>query len=101
MGIDDGFFDLGGHSLLATRLVSRVRDALGVDLAIRDVFRTRRWPGSATCWTRLRAPGGGWYGSGAPSAHPCRTRSSGCGFLSRLEEGSATYNMPIVVAAHR
>jgi amino acid adenylation domain-containing protein len=36
--IDDDFFDLGGHSLLATRLASRIRSALGAEVAIGDVF---------------------------------------------------------------
>ncbi len=38
VGIDDNFFELGGHSMLATRTVSRVRQALGVQLGVRDLF---------------------------------------------------------------
>ena len=35
---DDGFFELGGDSLLATQLTSVVRDQLGVDLSLSDLF---------------------------------------------------------------
>jgi acyl-coenzyme A synthetase/AMP-(fatty) acid ligase/acyl carrier protein len=38
VGINDNFFDLGGNSLLAARIVSRVNEALGVDLSVRSLF---------------------------------------------------------------
>ena len=38
VGIHDSFFDLGGHSLLAAQIVSRVQEALEVDLAVGSFF---------------------------------------------------------------
>ena len=38
VGIEENFFDLGGHSLLATQVISRVRQALNVELSLRAIF---------------------------------------------------------------
>ncbi|MEX3107512.1 alpha/beta fold hydrolase [Streptomyces sp. ST1020] len=38
VGADDDFFALGGHSFLATRAVALLRERLGADLGVRDLF---------------------------------------------------------------
>src|SRR4029079_16221157 len=37
-GVNDNFFELGGHSCLATQVMSRVREAFGIEIALRSLF---------------------------------------------------------------
>ena len=37
-GLRDNFFEIGGHSLRAIQVVSRVRDALGLEVPLRGTF---------------------------------------------------------------
>jgi amino acid adenylation domain-containing protein len=41
-GPEDDFFDIGGHSLLATQVVSRVREAFGIEIQVPEIFAASR-----------------------------------------------------------
>ncbi|MEW5928157.1 MAG: non-ribosomal peptide synthase/polyketide synthase [Gemmatimonadota bacterium] len=101
VGVEESFFDLGGHSLLATQVVSRVREAFGVELPLKALFEAPTVEGLAGRIEALR-------GTGAALAPPMeRIPRDGplplsfaqqrLWLVDRLEPGSSAYNMPVAL----
>ena len=95
IGRDDHFFDLGGHSLLAVTLVARLRQRLGVDVDLADVFDA---PVLRALALRLAQ-------AGAASLPPLLPRAAGddialsfaqqrLWFLAQFDGASDAYHMP-------
>ncbi|MCP4662247.1 MAG: amino acid adenylation domain-containing protein, partial [bacterium] len=105
VGVDDNFFDLGGHSLLAVRVISRVRQAFGVEIALRELFAAPTVAGLAARIEDARRAG---RTAVAPpleplprdlprDAVPLSFAQQRLWFLDRLKPGGSGYNLPMAL----
>jgi len=102
VGRQDDFFALGGHSLLATRVMARLREALGRDIALRALFEA---PTVAALAVRIEALDAQVAGADrmpilpAPAKEgpvPASFAQERMWFLDRLTPGLYLYNIPIL-----
>ena len=102
IGRHERFFDRGGHSLLAARLVARVRDGLGVEIPLAAVFAEPTLAGLARRIEPLVESGSRDDAAPIPRAPrslplPLSYAQQRLWFLERLQPGTATYNVPLVL----
>src|SRR5690348_4591243 len=103
VGRQDDFFELGGHSLLAVRLMTRLQQAMGVELALAMVFTRRTLAGlaeaivqtMASAQTRALPPMGRVSRDARLALSFAQER---LWFLSQLGEVSGTYHISLGLA---
>jgi amino acid adenylation domain-containing protein/FkbH-like protein len=98
-GIDDDFFRLGGNSLLAVQMISRVRQALRVEMSLRELFEEPTLAGFAHSIETVRR-------AHTVTVKPPLAKISRTGpmppsfaqqrlwFIDQLEPGNPLYNIP-------
>ena len=98
VSINDNFFELGGHSLLATRLMSQVRDALQIDLAVRQLFEHPTIAELAQSIEKVmrgrqKSPLQPLTLTARPGAIPLSFAQQRLWFLDQMEPGNSFYNI--------
>ncbi|WP_322843822.1 non-ribosomal peptide synthase/polyketide synthase [Pseudomonas sp. B33.4] len=96
VGRQDHFFELGGHSLLAMRMVSQVRQRLGVELALGDLFANAELAAVAAAVAQAgRSTQPEIVAVARDGALPLSFAQQRLWFLAQMEGANTAYNIPI------
>jgi amino acid adenylation domain-containing protein len=102
VGMTEDFFELGGHSLLATQLMSRVREAFGVEVPLRQLFEAptiaelaQQIEAALKTDAQLQAPP--IVPVSRENPLPLSFAQQRLWFMDQLEPGSSLYNVSAAV----
>uniref|UniRef100_UPI003878298D amino acid adenylation domain-containing protein n=1 Tax=Pseudomonas viciae TaxID=2505979 RepID=UPI003878298D len=95
VGRHDHFFELGGHSLLVMRLIAQVREQLGVELNLSDVFAQPQLSALAQILSQAaRSTRPDIVPVSRDQVLPLSFAQQRLWFLAQLDGGSAAYHIP-------
>jgi len=98
VGREDHFFELGGHSLLAMRMVAQVRQRLGVELVLSDLFANAELAAVAQVLTEAgRCTQPPILPASRETALPLSFSQQRFWFLAQMEGANTAYNIPIAL----
>ena len=98
VGRQDHFFELGGHSLLAMRMVSQVRQRLGVELALSDLFANAELAAVASVLSEAgRCAQPQIVPVPRDGALPLSFAQQRLWFLAQMEGANTAYNIPVAL----
>ncbi|MEO8490631.1 amino acid adenylation domain-containing protein [Pseudomonas sp.] len=96
VGRQDHFFELGGHSLLAMRMVSQVRQRLGVELSLGDLFANAELAAVADVLAQAgRSTLPNILPANRDEPIPLSFAQQRLWFLALMEGANTAYNIPI------
>ncbi|MFZ5603862.1 MAG: amino acid adenylation domain-containing protein [Pseudomonadota bacterium] len=99
VSVTANFFEVGGHSLLATQVVSRIRQAFGVELSVRTLFES---PTIEKLTHAISSAAAAGFVDTAPPIVPLDPPNRDTlsfaqyrlWFVDQLNQGSSEYNLP-------